>query len=257
MGAADPVLEDKRDGLRSQVAWSGRPDGQRRRHHRFHIRAGQVDGVYRWRTGMRRGPDKMRARLNGFTMIELLLVLTIIGIITAVTLPSLMSSIRGNRLSTGARSIVMAGRYARSMAVMKQTEMALVLNLDTGQISVRAMPSDLFQRSVESAPVEKKPEARPRDEEPDLAAEENAKTNLQHSSAVIAGDEELSRRLDHVLIASVVLRETREIFSKGTCQILYRNNGTCEPYEIVIRDDVGDSLKIEVDALSSARVESE
>jgi len=73
---------------------------------------------------------------RGFTLIEIVLILAIIGVVSAITLPNLVKSIRGNRLRTASRSIVMAGRYARSMAVLKQTEMALMFNLDSAKISV-------------------------------------------------------------------------------------------------------------------------
>ena len=59
----------------------------------------------------------------GFTLVELLLVLVIIGVVTAVTIPNVVRSIKGNRLRTAARTVVKAGRYARSMAVLRQREL--------------------------------------------------------------------------------------------------------------------------------------
>jgi type II secretion system protein H len=73
---------------------------------------------------------------KGFTLIEVLLVLAILAVATAVTTPYLVHSIRGNRLRTAARDVVMAGRYARSMAVVRQEELALTFDLDGARISV-------------------------------------------------------------------------------------------------------------------------
>lgn len=196
---------------------------------------------------------------RAFTMIELLLVLVIIGIITAITVPSLVRSIRGNRLSTSARSVIMAGRYARSMAVMKQTEMALVLNMDNGTVSVRVMPVDLFMRIIESRAEEpRKPEEDEVEKLPDETDEDGkVKPKPEPRTSVSEGTEELSRKLERVTISRVTISETKETFSKGTCQILYRSNGTCEPYEVEITDDNENRVKIEVDSLSSARTETE
>lgn len=194
---------------------------------------------------------------RAFTLVELLLVIAIMGILAAVTAPSLVRSIRGTRLSTASRTIISTGRYARSMAVMRQVEMAMVLNFDDGTVSVRAMPSDLFERSVDGKPPVKKD--KPLEIEPAVTAtnelEDQDKSNKVEHATVSAGAEELNRKLEHVSVVSLYLPETKETLTKGSCQILYRSNGTCEPYEIEIRDSTGDSLKISVDPLSSARTE--
>ena len=66
-----------------------------------------------------------RRRHSGFSLVELLMVVAIIAIITAITIPQLVASTRGNRLRAATRLVVMAGRYARSMAVLRQEDESL------------------------------------------------------------------------------------------------------------------------------------
>lgn len=88
---------------------------------------------------------------RGFTMIELLLVVVIIGIALGITMPSLVRSIQGQRLKTAARTMVTVARYARSMAVLKQTDLTLSFNLATGQIDLTSTNLTLprFTRMIE------------------------------------------------------------------------------------------------------------
>lgn len=76
----------------------------------------------------RRGLRAMVSTAAGFTLIEIMLVVVIIGILLTVTVPSMVRSIRGSRLRAAASAIARAGKYARSMAVMDQKEVRLVFH---------------------------------------------------------------------------------------------------------------------------------
>ncbi len=92
---------------------------------------------------------------HGFTMIELLLVVVIIGIALGVSMPSMVSSIQAQRLKSAARTMVTVARYARSMAVLKQTDLTLSFNFASGQIDLTSTNTTLprFTRMVEGVNI--------------------------------------------------------------------------------------------------------
>ena len=186
---------------------------------------------------------------NGFTLIELLMVLALFGVVTAVTAPMFVRSMRGNRLRAGTSTIVSAGRYARSMALLKQVEMVLVLEIGEGRITV--------QPAVVRRPLEDGGDAESAEDESAAYIAEMGSGVLGEESEPVevstTGAAELVRKLDGVVIDYVSLGGADGLLTEGTCKILYRNNGRCDPYEVQITDSFGERVTIEVDALSSAR----
>ncbi len=109
-----------------------------------------------------RSPQRSAARsfktrsLRAFTLIELMLVVIIIGIMLGVAMPSLVETMRRHRLRTAARTLVTVARYARSMAILKQSDLSISFNLDTGQVDLVAVDTSLprFTRILEGIALE-------------------------------------------------------------------------------------------------------
>ena len=86
-----------------------------------------------------------------FTLVELLMVIVIISIMLGVASPFFVRSIQGHRLSTAARTLVTVARYARSMALLKQSDLVITFNLDTGHIDLASANTTLprFSRIIQ------------------------------------------------------------------------------------------------------------
>jgi type II secretory pathway pseudopilin PulG len=190
----------------------------------------------------RRFSAEPRAR-HGFTLVEVLLVTALIIITTMISMPYLVKSIRGNRLRTAARTVVMAGRYARSMALLKQQEMLVRFDLDTATISVEpryAPPPVADTQTVADAAAT-----------PGEAATADS-TNVDERLLEPGEKVGIKRVLDGVRIDAVGIGDTAQPATKGTTRIIYRTNGRCMPYTVRIVDEQDHALLTAVDALSTA-----
>jgi prepilin-type N-terminal cleavage/methylation domain-containing protein len=179
----------------------------------------------------------MRRPPSGFTLVEVLLVLAIMAIVTVIAMPTLVHSIRGNRLRTAARTVTMAGRYARSMALLQQREMVLAFNLDKSALTVGPAGAGGPAAETTDASV------------PDLGAEPVSGSSA--SGVVVRADAEaITRSLDQVTMESVTIGDSD--VADGSCQVVYRSNGLCTPYKVTISDMYGSAVIVDVDALGSA-----
>lgn len=203
-------------------------------------------------------------RLAGFTLVEVLLVLAIIGIITAVTAPTFVRSIRGNRLQAGARAVVMAGKYCRSMAVLQQKSFVLSF------VPVPEGTEDPYlQLRVEAL----KRGSAAAGGEGDLSVEMDRRAALSGrlpaggdatsvppalempapSTGRGGGGPELDRRVALVRIDRIEIDGVE--VTEGAASVVYEPNGRCVPYRVEIVDKFGDGVRVSVDALSASTTE--
>lgn len=195
-------------------------------------------------------PIPRACRRGGFTLVEVLLVVTILLILSAVAVPALSKSVRGNRLRVAASTIVQAGRYARSMAILTQQEMLLTFDLDSATVRVNPL------RSVPGAvPPDSDAGTAPASPQPSDVGQIMADTNAP-AVPVSSPSLNLTRLLDAVTIESVTLDRVTADTGRSV-SVLYRSNGRCTPYKVRIVDEKGSAMVATVDALSSAEVSRE
>jgi type II secretory pathway pseudopilin PulG len=168
---------------------------------------------------------------------ELLLVAAILAIISLIAVPAFVRSTRGNRLRTAARTVVASGRYARSMALMRQAPVGVTFDLNAGRIVIREAGTSTRTADEDAAAVRETPTgpgAPPPEERGDTLAA-------------------VERILDRVRLARVEPAEGDAVL-EGRYTVIYGTNGRCLPYTVTVEDARGAALQVEVDALASARV---
>ena len=87
-----------------------------------------------------------RRASRAFTLVELLLVVAVIGVLAVAIAPAVSTILSGGRVRTGARELAAAGRYARTMALLNQTPVDLVVDLAGGSFSVVAREREELSR---------------------------------------------------------------------------------------------------------------
>ncbi len=165
---------------------------------------------------------------QAFTLIEILLVVVIIMIATAVAVPSFVHSFRGAKLRTAGRSLVMASRYARSVAVLQQVQTSLLFDSELGSYEIVSVST-----GNESGKFL------------------NDTTGGEEEQAATVSSL-LKRTLpEGVQFAGVRGTGDGEVLEiEGIFYVSYYPNGLCDAYEVELVDDRSKRMRMEVDPLS-------
>ena len=183
---------------------------------------------------------------SGFTMLELLLVVAIMLIAAGLSVPSFIRSFRGAKLRTSVRTVVMTHRYARSMAVLKQTEVAILFDTKKNEIEVVSVAS--------SSQDERNRFLDARGERTGVRRVDEQATPTPSGGVTT----EQLRPLEEGVRLTQFDNPGGAQEKDGIYWVRYYSNGMCDPYTVRLVDEYDKAASVQVDSISGkAMVEYE
>ncbi len=209
---------------------------------------------------------------SGFTLLELIMVIVILGVAAAILVPQLNVGAERVRLVTAARSVVQASRYARAMALQHQAETEVFIDPATGTVEVRAhtwgAKADTLLALAEARNAEEASTMEPAS--PEDAPEETSgvQTNLAAEVATAQSfADEIGAKFENKDITFEFLGYTDNVDNdtappppeaegdKAPFSLVFRSNGTCRPFKVRALTEEGDYLDVTVDVIGKAKIE--
>ena len=178
---------------------------------------------------------------GGFTLLEVLLVVVIVGVAAAVAMPMFARSFRGAKLRNSVRLVLTVHRHAQTKAVLGQRYTAVLFDTRKGTLEMvdqgqAGQKKDMFFGTVGTASG-------------DSAAQMGAVTTGAEAPAGETPELKpvLERRLEEG-VKMVSFRGGRDI--DDIHYVSYYPNGMCEAYQLELGDDEGRTARIRVDAVT-------
>lgn len=203
---------------------------------------------------------------RGFTLLELLLVVIILGIVTAVLVPQIGAGMSSTRLASATRTAIQAARYARTMALLNQAETVLIIGLKSGMLRIEAA-ARTGENALHAGSMLPQAEAAS-DGWADAAGTGgtgDASTTNRPAAALTA------QNFAEAIQAEFHCKDIRFRFlgyadtldppgasaiddEAAEVRILFRSNGTCRPFRLRVLFDDDDWMEIDFDMTGSGRV---
>ena len=172
--------------------------------------------------------------INGFTLIELTIVLIIMSFLFAVAGPRIAKGLTGLSLTTSTKKVAAALRYARSQAVNKSQVYSVIIDREHAQVVIRSFPKPVTQPSEEAAQEE-------------FITEEDAAEDLKK----VANEVKLVPLADGVSFQEISIGGQE--FTGGReelPQMIFFPDGTSQGGEIVLANNREQAFTVGVDFLT-------
>lgn len=182
---------------------------------------------------------KRPAARRGFTLIEVLIVVVIAALAATIALPGFVRSMRGAELRTATRTVLMAHKYARSTAVVRQTQMAILIDRENRELEIVAISGGGMEERDKFLDSRKT-----REVDTMLGTGEAA------AEAAPAIGTEVVRKLGREVKIDSFRSERGGQETKGVYWIMYYPNGMSDGFELTLTDSKSRSATIECDPIS-------
>lgn len=168
---------------------------------------------------------------RGFTLLEILLVILVIGIAAASFFPAAMKTVDNARTRSALRETIALNRYARSRALLDQRSVAVVYRMEDHSLHALSLPPnhDLVADELAGGPAST---ARlPAEDEPGV-------------SGVIPIRSKTLPAYVRIREVKGARREADSFF------VIYETNGTTDSHEVELVDPQGNSHRLRVNGLT-------
>jgi prepilin-type N-terminal cleavage/methylation domain-containing protein len=188
------------------------------------------------------GPGLFRRQRgqDGFTLVELIIVLAIAALGAALVLPNVMSTVRNMEIKRAARDLTTVFRYARSRAISSKVTTTVSINLETNVITIN---SD-------------NPTVRLKDGSGDskVRSDKAPLDFLEKPSPIIAkeggGSASRQKRLSQDVVVAFESFFRSDILYEGTIDIEFYSKGNCLGGIFYVTNERGWGYHVWLDALT-------
>ncbi len=186
-----------------------------------------------------------RQRRRGFTLLEIIMVVVIIAIASAVAVPMFARSFRGAKLRSSTRTVTMMHRNAQSKAVLGQRYMALLYDEVKGTVEL-----------VDQGQPEQKKDAFFGGLGSSSGMGEVVSGGEDTAEPAAQGAQSVRVRQMEEGVSVLSFRGGKEF--DGIYYVSYYPNGMCDGYTVKIGDDKNHTAEIKIDAVTGkAKVKRE
>jgi type II secretion system protein H len=178
---------------------------------------------------------------SGFTLIELMVVMVILILLSALVAPAFTRQYYTARLNSAARNLVALMQYARSQAVVEGTTYRLNIDQEGGRLWVTYYDDgQATQQNTET--------------EPGFVLDESALGSAREVpddvqiKQIALGDEALAQLSDEAL--ATIRSQQGQLNEQGTPFITFSPQGTTDGARILLENEYQDHLAVTLDAIT-------